>query len=172
MKMIVQQLFESGMSFEVFAPNDHDVNMEKLLKIYEQIQLDEEFINKIKLIHKNIYILVFAELWCPDCIINLPAIKKISEVNPNITFRILPRDGYEQYMEPYKIGGKPKIPTCVIFNDKFEEIGAFIEYPKILRDIVNKGNQVEVIVAKRKYHKGEYVVDTIKEIFDLIMKAI
>ncbi len=168
--MIFQQLFELGMSFEVFAPSNPDANMEKLLEIYHGIELEEELISKIQSIDNKIHVLVFAELWCPDCIINLPAIKKISDINSNITFSILDREGNEKYMENYKISGKPKIPTFIILNDKFEEIGSFIEYPRVLRDIVNKGNQVEVIVAKRKYHKGEYVKNTIEEIVDIIIE--
>lgn len=168
--MIFQQLFESGMSFEVFAPNSQDANIEKLLEVYNGIELDEELISKIQSIDKPIYILAFAELWCPDCIINLPAIKKFNDINPNITFSILPREGNENYMDNYKISGKHKIPTFVVLNDRFEEIGVFIETPKIVKEIVNKGNQVEIIVAKRKYRKGEYIKDTIKEITNIIMK--
>ena len=74
--MSLQQLFEKGVSFDVFAPDDHDVNMEKLLEIYNEVEIDKELFNKIKSINKPIYILAFAELWCPDCIINLPALKK------------------------------------------------------------------------------------------------
>ncbi|MBU5678173.1 thioredoxin family protein [Alkaliphilus sp. MSJ-5] len=168
--MIFQQLFESGMSFEVFAPNGQDANIEKLLEVYNGIELDEELISKIQSIDKPIYLLAFAELWCPDCIINLPAIKKLNDINPNITFSILPREGNENYMDNYKISGKHKIPTFVVLNDRFEEIGVFIETPKIVKEIVNKGNQVEIIVAKRKYRKGEYIKDTIKEITNIIMK--
>ncbi|HZK57771.1 MAG TPA: thioredoxin family protein, partial [Clostridia bacterium] len=64
----------------------------------------------------------------------------------------------------------PKIPTFIILNDKFEEIGAFIENPKALSDIVSNGNQVEVVVAKRKYQKGEYVNETIKEMVNIIKR--
>lgn len=168
--MSLQQLFNKAVSFEDFAPNDQDANKERLLEIYNKIEIHEEVISKIQSINKKIHILAFAELWCPDCIINLPALKKINDINPNIIFRILPRDGYEEYMEKYKIGGKPKIPTYVILNDKFEEQGAFIENPKVVKDIVNKGNQVEIIVAKRKYKKGEYVNDTIEEIINIILE--
>lgn len=166
--MIFQQLFELGMSFEVFAPNSQDANIEKLLKVYNEIELDDELINKIKSIDKLIYILAFAETWCPDCIVNLPALKKLNDINPNITFRILPKENNEKYMESYKIYGKPKIPTFIILSNRFEEIGVFIETPRVVKDIINKGNQVEIIVAKRKYNKGEYVKETIKEIVNII----
>lgn len=168
--MSLQQLFEKGVSFDVFAPDDHDVNMEKLLEIYNEVEIDKELFNKIKSINKPIYILAFAELWCPDCIINLPALKKINDINPNIVFGILSKEDNEKYIESRKIDAKPKIPTFIILNDKFEEIGTFVENPKILNDIINKGNQVEIVVAKRKYQKGEYVSETIEEIINIIIK--
>ncbi|MDI9476697.1 MAG: thioredoxin family protein [Natronincolaceae bacterium] len=168
--MSLQQLFKNGESFEMFAPEGHDVNMEKLLEIYDGIEIDEELFNEIKSIDESIYILAFAELWCSDCIINLPALKKINDINPNIMFRILPKEDNEKYMGNYKTDTKLKIPTFIILNDKFEEIGAFVENPKILDSIISKGNQVEVVVAKRKYQKGEYVDETIKEIVDIITK--
>lgn len=166
--MIFQQLFEEGISFDVFTLNDKDSNIQRLLDLYNQIELDDELIKKIKEVHKEIYIIAFAEIWCPDCIINLPALKKISDINPGISFKILPREDNEKHMENYKIGGKPKIPTFIVFNENFEELGAFIETPKVLKDIVNRGNQVEVIVAKRKYQKGDYVKDTLQEIMSII----
>ena len=92
--MIFQQLFESGMSFEVFAPNNQDANIEKLQEIYNGIELDDELINKIQAIDKPIYILVFAELWCPDCIINLPAVKRAYEVDGVIKAFVVSCVGY------------------------------------------------------------------------------
>lgn len=168
--MSFQQLFEKGISFEVFTPDDHDVNMEKLLEIYDGIEIDENLFNKIKSIDDSIYILAFAELWCSDCIINLPALKKINDINPGIVFRILPKDFDEDCIGECEVYDKLKIPTFIILNNKFEEIGKFVENPKILNDIINKGNQVEIVVAKRKYQKGEYVSETIEEIIDTIIE--
>ena len=168
--MGLRQLFEKGVPFEVFAPDDHDVNMEKLLELYDRVEIDKELFNKIKSIEGPVYILAFAELWCPDCIINLPALKKINDINPNIMFRILSKNDNEKYIEDNKIDAKPKIPTFIILNDKFEKMGTFIENPKVLNDIINKGNQVEIVVTKRKYQKGEYVNESVKEIIDIIKK--
>lgn len=166
--MSLQRLFEEGMSFEVFAPNEHDVNVEKILEIYNGIEIDKKLFNKIKLINKPIYILAFAEPWCTDCIINLPALKKINDINPGIVFKILPKDFDDDYIEKYKAHGKFKIPTFIILNEKFEELGEFVENPKTFDDIINKGSQTEVVVAKRKYRKGEYVNETIEEIINII----
>ena len=39
----------------------------------------------------------------------------------------------------------------------------------MLNDIINKGNQVEIVVAKRKYQKGN-ISETIEEIINIIIK--
>ncbi|GAB6085559.1 thioredoxin family protein [Alkaliphilus crotonatoxidans] len=168
--MTFRELFMLGCSFEAFVDKDQDINREKTLEILENIILDEEIIHKISAIRNPVYILAFAEIWCPDCMINVPALKKMATINPLIEFKILPRDEYESYLTGYRLGGKVKIPTFIIFNEKFEELGHFIETPKVLREMVAKGNELEVVVAKRKYRKGEYVKETINEIINIILK--
>lgn len=168
--MTFLELFELGISFETFLDKDKDVNKEKALEIYHHITLKEELINRIKQIDTRIKIIVFAEIWCPDCVINVPALQKMKDINPNIEFKILPREGNENHMEPYKVGGKAKIPTFIVLDDSFIEKGVFLETPKIIKDIAGKGTQVEMIVAKRKYRKGEYINNTIEEILAIINK--
>lgn len=166
--MIFRELFKSGTSFEGFLNKDKDIDRQKTLEIYNNISLEEDLIQKIKEIDEPIFILVFAEIWCPDCMINVPALQKIKDINSNIEISILPREGNESYIEAYKIGGKAKIPTFIILDANYKEKGAFIENPKTVKDIVDKGNEVEITVAKRKYKKGEYITDTILEVLDII----
>ncbi len=168
--MTFVELMALGCTFVEFIDQDQDINREKTIEIYEGIELEEELVDKIKMINRPIYILAFAEIWCPDCMINVPALQKMREINSNIDIRILPREGYEEYLSDYKIAGKVKIPTFIILDEQYKKLGAFIETPKTLRDLVTKGNQVEIIVAKRKYRKGEYVKDTIKEILNMMRK--
>ena len=123
---------------------------------------------EIREIDRTVYALVFAEIWCPDCMINVPALQRMVEINSNIKMRIISREGNEVYMENYKINGKPKIPTFVFMNEAYEELGSFIEQPQVVSEVENKGTQVEIIVAKRKYRKGEYYIETIKQIMDII----
>lgn len=168
--MTYGELFALGCTFEEFIDQDKDINKEKALEIYNGIEIDEELIDKIKRIDKTIRILAFAEIWCPDCIINVPALQRIKDINNRVDLKILPREGYEQYLMDYKIAGKVKIPTFIILDENNEKLGVFIETPKILRELVAKGNQVEIIVAKRKYNKGEYIIDTIREVVNMIIK--
>lgn len=168
--MTFQELFLKGCTFEQFVNKDMDINRDRTLELYHQIELSEELIASIESIDIPIKILAFAEIWCPDCMINVPALQKIQDINHKLEIKLLPREGNEESLIAYKVGGKAKIPTFIVMDENFNELGVFIETPKVIKDIVARGNQVEVIVAKRKYRKGENVIDTIKEILEFIMK--
>jgi alkyl hydroperoxide reductase subunit AhpF len=168
--MSVQGLFKKGISFMEFVNKDKDTYKERTLEIYNDIELDEALQQEIKKVHELVNILVVAEIWCPDCMINVPALQKMTEINPNFVISIVAREGNEAFMDNYKMNGKIKVPTFVIMDKDFKTLGAFIEQPQILKDIEEKGKQVEIIVAKRKYKKGEYIVETIKEILNMIKK--
>ena len=166
--MSIQDLFQKGLSFLQFVNQDKDTYKEKTLEIYDKITVPENIKQEIREIDRTVYALVFAEIWCPDCMINVPALQRMVEINSNIKMRIISREGNEVYMENYKINGKPKIPTFVFMNEAYEELGSFIEQPQVVSEVENKGTQVEIIVAKRKYRKGEYYIETIKQIMDII----
>lgn len=166
--MDVKELFNSGIEFDEFISSDDESYKEKALEIYHNIQIDEGLINRIEAVKKKINVLVFAEMWCPDCVINLPALKKICDLNPNIVMRAVAREGNEECMEDYKINGKAKIPTFVFMDESFNVLGSFIEIPDVIKEIVSKGDQVDIIVAKRKYRKGEFTKETIQDILKKI----
>ncbi|AOT73178.1 hypothetical protein Gferi_16965 [Geosporobacter ferrireducens] len=166
----MEEFFQKGVTFIEFVNQDKDTYQEKTLELYNQIIVDEDLQKAIQAVDRPIYVLVFAEIWCPDCMINVPALQKIAEYNNHFTIRIVSREGNEAYMENYRINGKPKIPTFIFMEEDFTEIGAFIEQPQVIKTIEGKGNQVEIIVAKRKYRKGEYISETIKEILEIVKR--
>lgn len=166
--MDINKLFNSGISFEEFMSHDDGAYIDKMLDIYNNIEADDEILAKINSIHRKIKVLVFAEIWCPDCVINVPALKKICDINENIKMKIVSREGNEEYLNDYKIDGKVKIPTFLFMDEDFKGIGTFIEIPDLVKKIVAKGNQVDIIVAKRKYRKGEFTKETIKDILKII----
>lgn len=168
--MTFNELYQIGETFEAFIEKDQDLNREKTLEILSGISVEEDIVQKIEKIKSPIYILAFAEIWCPDCMINVPALQKLKELSPLIDFRILPREGNEEYLNDYKLGGKAKIPTFIVMDKDFEELGSFIEHPKALRDVLNKGSEIEVVVARRKYRRGELVSETLRELLNIILK--
>ncbi len=168
MKKYGERLFENGMSFEEFINLDHNSYREKILEIYNSININKELKNKIKNINRKINILICAEMWCPDCIINVPVIEKIRQLNKNIKISIVEKDGNEEFFKKYSYEESVKIPTFVFYDEEFDEIGSFIERPSYIKEVQNSNNQPLKIVTMRKYKKGEYVEETLKDIMNII----
>ncbi|WP_432404892.1 thioredoxin family protein [Wukongibacter sp. M2B1] len=167
--MDIKYLYDSGICFEEFMTQDDGAYIEKISNIYDTIELDDDLLAKIQSIDKEVRVLAFAEIWCPDCVINLPALKKICDLNNFIKMKIVSREGNEEYLNDHRIDGKPKIPTFLFLDEEFKEIGAFIEIPSIIKQVMSNGSQVDIIVTKRKYRKGELIEETIKDILKIII---
>ncbi len=60
-------------------------------------------------------------------------------------------------------------PTFIIMNQEYQEIGKWVQYPKRIIDVVESKDQVRVIVEKRRYRQGEYIVDILKEVLDILI---
>ena len=167
--MDIRELFEKGVCFEEFVNQDTDAYKEKTLQILNDIKFKPEQIEKIKQINNKIYILTFAEMWCPDCMINVPVIEKMRQLNEKITISIVGKEGNEKFFKKYSPDENLKIPTFVVFDKNFKEIGSLVEHPKVVKDILSSSNQPNRIVAMRKYRKGEYANETLDDILQIIL---
>ena len=164
--MDATSLYNSGISFDEFVNQDGDTYKEKTLEIFNNIKFDEEDILKVKNIKKEINILICAEIWCPDCMINVQVLEKMRELNDNINISIVGREGHE---EIFSGQDGLRIPTFIFYDNNYNELGRFVEYPKKVKEIVTKGQQPNIIVAKRKYRKGEDAKDTLQDIISILL---
>lgn len=163
-----RKLFETGISFEKFVNLDDDSYMEKTLKIYKNINIDKDLVKRVKNINEEINVLICAEMWCPDCMINVPVVEKMRQINKNIKLSILEKDSNEEYFRQYNSDENVKIPTFVFFDSNFNVIGSFVERPNYVKKIQNSDNQPLKIVTMRKYKKGEYTNETLKDILNIL----
>lgn len=167
--MELKEIFDNGITFKEFLYNDNDrENSEKARKVYDSIIFDEDIVKSIKEIDRRINIIVLAEIWCPDCIVNVPVLGKMADINRNLHISIVKREGNEELLQKYREEGKVKIPTFIFFDENFNEIGYFIERPSIAKDIYKTFNQVEIIFTTKKYRNGEFACETAKEILSII----
>lgn len=167
--MEIKNLFNKGVSFEEFVNQDTDDYKEKTLEILGGIQFEADQVSKIEQINQKVYILICAEMWCPDCMINVPVIEKMRLLNDNISLSVVSKEGNQDFFKKYTPEEGIKIPTFVVFNKDFEEMGSLVEHPKAIKDILASSNQANRIVAMRKYRKGEYAKETLEDILKIIL---
>lgn len=163
-----KELFEKGISFDEFVNRDSNSYRDKTLEIFSGIKFEENNINRIKNIDKNINILICAEIWCPDCMINVPVVEKLRQINENIHISIVDKDGNEDFFRSFNNEDILKIPTFIFYDEYYNVLGDFIERPNFVKEVYNRGNQPEIIVTMRKYKKGEYTEETLRDILDAL----
>lgn len=107
-------------------------------------------------------LLVAAEMWCPDCQRNLPAIQALTRRYPDAQLGILNR---AQADAPFKDAfgvERVKIPFVAVLDENFAPLGSFIERP---RSVVAGGDE-----ALQSYKRGERLADTVAEIVGVMQQ--
>ncbi|WP_204260220.1 thioredoxin family protein [Caloranaerobacter azorensis] len=128
--MDISCLYDKGVSFDEFVNKDKDAYKEKVLEILNKIRLSDELINKIKIIDKKIKVLVCAEIWCPDCMINVPVLAKMKEYNNNIDISIVEKNGNEDFFIKYSEEDRIKIPTFVFLMRNLKSLAVLLNTRK------------------------------------------
>lgn len=164
--MQISKVFECGMSFDEFVNTEDESYRKKTLEILESIEFEEEYIKEIKDIKEEINILIYAEIWCGDCIINIPVVEKMRNYNDSIRISIFNKQ--KKLDNNIELEKHVKLPTFIIYDAEFNELGKFIEFPRKLKEIIDGGNEPNFLVNIRKYRKGEYAQETLKDVLKII----
>ncbi len=164
--MQISELFKKGISFDDFIKTEDESYKEKILDVLASIEFDQEYIERIESIDQDINILISGELWCADCLINIPVIEKMKSYNDKIHLSIVTKE------DIIESGIKPdthiKLPTFIVYDAEFKELGIFIEHPRKIKEIIEGGNESNFLVQIRKYRKGGYASETLKDVLYMI----
>lgn len=160
--MTFKELFQIGQKFEDYIKVGSQGEKNETSKYYSKIDLPKDIINEIKEIEGKIYILASGEMWCPDCQLNITVAKKLTEINDNIKLSIISLGRGKMFLKPLLNLEEFKIPTMVILDENFNQLGLFLEQPKTVKKIEKNDKN------KLLYLKGNFLVDVAKELILLI----
>ncbi len=136
-------------------------------KAYVNTRLSEDTEKKIKTISDPVHAVVFTEGFCPDCIVTIPFIQKMSENNENLKVYFLPKTGYEDFLD--SAVASTSIPTIITFDKDMNPKGAYVEVPKVIaekRPIISNDER-KVLIGD--YRSGKYNDLIEKELLDIIL---
>lgn len=100
------------------------LNMERFKRIEKTTVIIDELKFQVQKINAQMIFLVIAEAWCGDVPQNVPVIFKISELNSNISFKIILRDENLPVMDLFLTNGGRAIPICAILKEESLEVFA------------------------------------------------
>lgn len=89
------------------------LNAKRMQRWDKTLKLPETAVNTIKSFQRKINWLVLTESWCGDASPALPIMNKITEINPNITLRIILRDEHPELMQQFLTNGAWSIPKLI-----------------------------------------------------------
>lgn len=149
-------------------------NTISIKEFYSQLpNLHTNFQNKIDKLKKSYchddfntgrtkYIVIFAQKYCIDSVVNLNVLKCIEkETNLGIfinTDEMVFNDYYSNRRTPLIFG----------LDEDYNKLWEWERVPKIISQVEKSDNQVDIIVMKRDYRYGKYLENTLNEILDLM----
>lgn len=155
-----------GLTFEQYLNKNSESERNKVLEAYEKTELSKEAIETVKSINNKVNVVVFSEGYCPDCVVTLPFIKRMENLNENIKVYLFGMDGNRELLEEYT--GTARIPTVMTFTESMEPKGAYIEVPKVIAEKMAKltsEKQRELVI---EYREGKHNKLVEQELLDIV----
>ena len=86
-------------------------------------------IDMLERVDEKHHLIVFSADWCSDCVAYVPGLAKslIMAKNNMLQARVVDYDAYRDMAEEFKIHA---IPTIIVYDRNWKEVGRFVETPK------------------------------------------
>lgn len=116
-------------------------------------------------------LLVITEDWCMDASSTIPALVRLSEVEPRVELRILLRDQHPEVMQHYLTGTARSIPIVIVLDEGFRELGHWGPRPAELQAWfqANRGvlSKEELVRERRRWYARDRGETTLREVMAL-----
>src|SRR5215471_4192240 len=101
-------------------------SMKRRLQEYKP---NQSSINSLERVDEKYHLIVFSAEWCSDCVAYVPGLAKslIMAKNNMLQARVVDYDSYRDMAEELNIRA---VPTIIVYDKNWKEMGRFIETPK------------------------------------------
>ncbi|MGM3389179.1 thioredoxin family protein [Stutzerimonas stutzeri] len=107
------------------------------------------------------HLLVAAEIWCPDCHINLAVMDFMCEAQPSIELAIVSKGRAENDLQDTLGLERVLVPVVAILDEAYNLIGTFVERPRVV------SNDATAQLMMR-YRAGDHMDDTLQDLLDVM----
>jgi len=85
-------------------------------------------VDRLERVDEKFYLIIFSADWCADCVAYVPGLAKtlVLAKNNMLMARVVDYDGYRDMAEEYNVRA---IPTIIVFDKAWREVGRFVETP-------------------------------------------
>ena len=167
-------VYESGVDFDAWlTEGENEKHIEIMKKIRETQSLDDEILNRIASITKNVHVVAIAEDWCPDVVRHAPILQKICDQSDMLSMHFITRDAHKNAFIRFLTNGGEAIPKFIFLSDTFVECGNWGPMTRAFRDLISRGKACNDVAAAREIIHEAYLsdkerTDVVEELMDLI----
>lgn len=141
-KSLVSELVKQGKSTgenQSEALLNYSILSERRMKRLDKtIKLNDDTINNVSKINKDIIFLVLMESWCGDGAQTLPIINKIADLSSKIDFKVVLRDENKGLMNEFLTNGGKSIPKLLIIEkENLDVLQSWGPRPSVATKMVN-----------------------------------
>lgn len=162
---LYQDIFATGRRFDTFVGDGlaHEQTAAKGFaeKARQGNAFSTETLDRLAQLGDRYYLLVAAEIWCPDCQINLAVMDFMHELQPNIDLAIVSKGRAENNYRTALGLERISVPLVAILDNAYELIGTFVERPNV---VVNDTSGQALI----RYKAGGHMEDTLKDLLEVM----
>jgi hypothetical protein len=121
-------------------------------------------VRRLKALPGHFHLVVAAEMWCPDCRVNVTAMDFLSRQQPNIRLSLVTQARAEREMRAALDLTHIPVPTAAILDEHYTLIGRFLERPSF---VVESGLET----LGQGYRNGNYTDSTVTDILAVMEAA-
>lgn len=163
-----QTLCGIGFGFADFVKTGTPQEIEEITSIQGRIDgggpISPETVRRLKALPGHFHLVVAAEMWCPDCRVNVTAMDFLCRQQPNVTLSLITQARAEREMQSALGLTEILVPTAAILDAQYRLIGRFIERPSF---VIERGLEQ----LGQGYANGNYTDSTITDILAVMEAA-
>lgn len=160
-----KDIFATGKRFNAFVQEGLERERLSALKFSKKARSAGTFaassLERLDRIKGKYHLLVAAEIWCPDCHINVAVMDFMCEAQPNIELAIVSKGRAENDLQDSLELESILVPVVAVLNEGYNLIGTFVERPSVL---LNDTTGQEIL----RYRAGDHMDDTLRDLLDVM----
>ncbi len=111
----------------------NEVKLEKsrhsMKRRFQEYTPSQVSVDRLERVDQKHYLIIFSAEWCSDCIAHLPDLAKslMKAQNNMLSTKVVDYDAYKDMAEEFRVRN---IPTIIVFDKSWKEVGRFVERPR------------------------------------------
>lgn len=136
----------------------------------------EALLERARAVPGQFYILAIAVDACSDSVNSIPYVAKLADQVDGLDMRIIGRDAGQPLMDSHRTpDGRGATPTLIFLNERFEEVGCWVERPLALQTWYAEQSKTlesnQLVEQKMEWYRNDGGREILREVVEILETA-